>query len=580
MLLLQQNLPPPLASSVSDNFDDNAIDAAKWVNGTVPSQFYGSTYPPTGTSVSETGGKAIVTPSTVEKCANGFAFAKNHDITNSSVFIGQISFAAPPPEQESFFYFGQEADYYGFIIWQGVLYWRRSVADVNTTTSIGSYSATTHARLRIRHVSADNTIKLDTASSTSADPPLESEWTNRASETKNASISVIGLAVFGVGVYVNFGAPGAVPVSFDGFNTATTALTGVTNDGPQSYAASAGVQAEAAQSYASREQVVSDGIQSYNAVAQVFAESAQAYAASGSITAEAPQSYLARESVTKDGLQSYGALESVTANGPQSYGAMQSVLSELQQTYSASNGVFAESTQTYQALSAVTAELAQSYLAVQAVFAEAPQSYAALADNLSVTVDGFQSYGAAAGLTVDGFQQYVATEGVTAQTTSTYFAFQGVSSESSQGYAASAAVQVDMVQAYAAMQGVYAERAQSYQAVLTDGYVVSNARAALIYQLALLHGLVPASPMSTPKGNGLRIAGGVMQTIAGTAQSAGIETIQTEGFAGDINDWIDALAAEIGLTAPVIITPTGLTAGTLELIYSESSTQFVVSRTS
>ena len=78
MLLLQQNLQAvsaPLASSTTDNFDDGVIDAAKWVNGSVPAGFYSPGYATTGTSVSEAGGKAVVTPAPNNSSANGFAFA-------------------------------------------------------------------------------------------------------------------------------------------------------------------------------------------------------------------------------------------------------------------------------------------------------------------------------------------------------------------------------------------------------------------------------------------------------------------------------------------------------------------------
>lgn len=368
------------------------------------------------------------------------------------------------------------------------------------------------------------------------------------------------------------------PVFADGAQT-YAAWEGVAGDAPvQGYAAFSGVQADAAQSYVSRETVVQDGAQSYSAVAGLFAELAQTYAAGGSLTAEAAQSYLARAAVAADGAQTYAATQGVNADGPQTYAAFEGVFAVAVQVYAAGAGVTAEKDQAYSASSQVQAEAPQGYSAAQGVFAEAPQNYAGFADALTVTADGPQSYGAAAGVSADAQQDYAAFEGVTAQVAANYAAFEGVSADRAQVYAAFAAVQVDMTQIYAAMQGVFAERGQSYQAVLTDGFVVSDERAALLYQLALLHGLDAANPMSTPKGNGTRRAGGVVQTIAGTSNAAGIETTQTVGFSGSLNNWIDALAAEIGLMAPVIITPSGLTAGTLELNFSESSTEITVSR--
>ena len=110
-------------------------------------------------------------------------------------------------------------------------------------------------------------------------------------------------------------------------------------------------------------------------------------------------------------------------------------------------------------------------------------------------------------------------------------------------------------------------------------YSISPARAALIYQIALLHGLDPANPLTIPKGDGVRQAGGVMQTISGAGPTT-VTTTATTPFTGDLDAWIDALAAEIGLTAPLQVTPTGLTAGSLSQVFAETSTAITVTRAS
>ena len=119
----------------------------------------------------------------------------------------------------------------------------------------------------------------------------------------------------------------------------------------------------------------------------------------------------------------------------------------------------------------------------------------------------------------------------------------------------------------------------SITAVGGGGYLVSPDRAALIYQIALLHGLDPANPLTIPKGDGVRQAGGVMQTISGAGPTT-VTTTVTTPFAGDLDAWIDALAAEIGLTAPLQVTPTGLTAGSLSQVFAETSTAITVTRVS
>jgi hypothetical protein len=81
--------------------------------------------------------------------------------------------------------------------------------------------------------------------------------------------------------------------------------------------------------------------------------------------------------------------------------------------------------------------------------------------------------------------------------------------------------------------------------------VVSPARANLIYELALLHGLVPGNPLQVSAT--ARSAGALMQTITGT-DSVTITTVSSDVLQGNLDTWIDALAALYGLTSPLTVT--------------------------
>jgi hypothetical protein len=97
-------------------------------------------------------------------------------------------------------------------------------------------------------------------------------------------------------------------------------------------------------------------------------------------------------------------------------------------------------------------------------------------------------------------------------------------------------------------------------ALLADGggsYTISAARANLIYELALLHGLVPGSPLSVSPT--ARSAGTLAQTITGT-DTVTITTVASDVLHGSVDTWIDALAAVHGLTSPLVVTATGRTA--------------------
>ena len=94
--------------------------------------------------------------------------------------------------------------------------------------------------------------------------------------------------------------------------------------------------------------------------------------------------------------------------------------------------------------------------------------------------------------------------------------------------------------------------------VQPTGLTVSAQRANLIYQIALLHGLDPARPLSVSATS--RQAGGLVQLVSGT-NSVSLTTISAPPLSGSLDDWIDALAALHGLTATLVVTPTSRAAG-------------------
>lgn len=94
----------------------------------------------------------------------------------------------------------------------------------------------------------------------------------------------------------------------------------------------------------------------------------------------------------------------------------------------------------------------------------------------------------------------------------------------------------------------------------SDSYTVSAARANLIYEIALLHGLVPGNPLQVSATS--RSAGAVVQTVSGT-DTVTITTVSSDVLHGSLDTWIDALAALHGLTTPLVVTSASRTAGAL-----------------
>lgn len=95
--------------------------------------------------------------------------------------------------------------------------------------------------------------------------------------------------------------------------------------------------------------------------------------------------------------------------------------------------------------------------------------------------------------------------------------------------------------------------------VQAGSYSITAARANLIYEMALLHGLDPAKPLSVSPTS--RSAGSLLQTVDGTS-TVTITTQASEILSGNLDDWIDKLAAIHGLTVPLVVTASGRTAGT------------------
>ena len=89
-------------------------------------------------------------------------------------------------------------------------------------------------------------------------------------------------------------------------------------------------------------------------------------------------------------------------------------------------------------------------------------------------------------------------------------------------------------------------------------YAISAGRAALLHQLALLHGLDTANPLTVSAAQ--RSAGALVQSVSG-ASTVTVTTSAVPVYSGNLDAWIDGLAALHGLTAPLVVTATSRAAG-------------------
>lgn len=115
--------------------------------------------------------------------------------------------------------------------------------------------------------------------------------------------------------------------------------------------------------------------------------------------------------------------------------------------------------------------------------------------------------------------------------------------------------------AAASVAGVVAQALAGAMAAAASGAVeITSAQAQLIYQIALLHGLDPANPLTVSASG--RSAGTLIQTITGNGPVV-IHTVSAPPLSGDAGAWIEALAALHGLTDDLTVTDSSRAAGAI-----------------
>ena len=108
-----------------------------------------------------------------------------------------------------------------------------------------------------------------------------------------------------------------------------------------------------------------------------------------------------------------------------------------------------------------------------------------------------------------------------------------------------------------------------------DVFVVDDARANLIYQLCLLHGLDTSNPLRLTSNS--RTAGALTQSVTSLGDLL-IHTNTAPALSGNLDDWVDALAALHGLTAPLVVTPTSRDAGVISQLISTAGGAITITR--
>ena len=112
-------------------------------------------------------------------------------------------------------------------------------------------------------------------------------------------------------------------------------------------------------------------------------------------------------------------------------------------------------------------------------------------------------------------------------------------------------------------------------AVQASSFSVTSAQANLVYQLALLHGLVVNHPLQVS--STARLAGSLAQTVSGL-ETVTITTSSAPSLVGDVGAWIEALAALHGLTVPLVVSANKRSAGSISQAIAQVGALTTVTR--
>jgi IPT/TIG domain len=223
------------APIVSDNFNDNSIDTAKWNPNDLFSGFTNTNVP-----IAETSQRLEIGPllqNVSGSSYRGMRTVNTYDFTDDYAFVELVQAAASNTGADTMFTVGPEVNnYYRMGVTAGSLWGQRKLAGTKTTLFSIPYDTTNHRFLRIRHT-ASGAVTLDTAPGSSGVPGT---WTQRYSEAWNSSISRTAtyFEIKGGTSQVEANPPGKV--IFDNFEVASNTAPEVISISPTSGPTSGG----------------------------------------------------------------------------------------------------------------------------------------------------------------------------------------------------------------------------------------------------------------------------------------------------------------------------------------------------
>jgi hypothetical protein len=195
---------PTPTTGLSDDFNDNTRDTAKWNLGTLnePSASFDSQV-----SVLEQNQRLEITPlaALTGQHFNGYVSAATWNLTNSRASVEVVQTAVN--SANTVFAIGTDSNnWYRFVIEDGQIYFQEKINGAKTSTNI-TYDAVQHRFWRFRHDQAADQLVFET----SADGTV---WTTRRSVARQLTLTAVRVEL-GAGTWGYVSAPGKA--IFDNF---------------------------------------------------------------------------------------------------------------------------------------------------------------------------------------------------------------------------------------------------------------------------------------------------------------------------------------------------------------------------
>jgi hypothetical protein len=217
LISTQLNFPRALAAAIlSDDFNDNSIDTAKWNPNDLFSGFTNTNVP-----IAETSQRLEIGPllqNVSGSSYRGMRTVNTYNFSDSYAYVELVQAPASNTQGEAMFTVGSSVTaYYRIWVEAGTLFGTRNVGGTKTTLFSTTYNSTNHRFLRITNTST-GAVTLDTAPGSGGVPGT---WTQQYSEIWSSSIPTTGIyfEVKGGTFQTEANAPGKV--IYDNFQAAT-----------------------------------------------------------------------------------------------------------------------------------------------------------------------------------------------------------------------------------------------------------------------------------------------------------------------------------------------------------------------